>query len=218
MCLLLETIRIENGQPQNLPFHNARMNTARKHFWHCNETINLEAILAAHMSSSGIKIQRQKDTGFQSKSEEQKDIIKCRVIYGRTVQKIDFLPYKLPSINSLKIVADDQIVYNYKYVDRKKINELFKKRSDCDDILIIKKGLVTDSSYANVLFYNGKNWLTPTHPLLKGTQRAHLLDKELIQVADIRPEDLSKFQHARLINAMIRFEDALDINILNICA
>ena len=35
---------------------------------------------------------------------------------------------------------------------------------------------------------------------------------------DIRPEDLSKFQHARLINAMIRFEDALDINILNICA
>ena len=101
MCLLLETIRIENGQPQNLPFHNIRMNEARKHLWHCNEAINLEAVLAAHMSSSGLKIEQLKDTGFRSKPEEQRNIIRCRVVYARNIEKIEFIPYKLPSINSL---------------------------------------------------------------------------------------------------------------------
>ena len=73
-----------------------------------------------------------------------------------------------------------------------------KKEVICDDILIVKQGFITDTSYSNVLFYNGKEWLTPTHPLLKGTQRASLLDQEIIRVAEIRLEDLHHFKKVTL--------------------
>ena len=66
------------------------------------------------------------------------------------------------------------------------------------------------------LFFNGKHWITPEKPLLQGTQRAFLLEKEIIKTANIRVEDLVNFENARLINAMIRFEDEVDIDIKNI--
>lgn len=78
-------------------------------------------------------------------------------------------------------------------------------------MLIVKNGLVTDTSFCNVLFFNGKHWLTPEQPLLRGTRRAALLDQEQIRTAVIGVEDLHYFTKVRLINAMIRFEDCLDI-------
>lgn len=47
-------------------------------------------------------------------------------------------------------------------------------------------------------------------------QRAKLLHEEKIKTADIRVEDLKYFDKARLINAMIRFEDQLDVPVENI--
>lgn len=199
MCLLLESIRIENGLIQNLKYHQARMNQARKELFNCNDLLDLAEII---VSESTPKIEE--------------NIFKCRITYVQQIKKIEFLPYQIPAISSLKLVINDEIDYTFKFRDRSRLKESFEKRADCDDILIVKEGLITDTSYANVLFYNGKEWLTPAHPLLKGTQRASLLDRERIRVADIRPEDLKHFEKARIINAMIRFEDALDINILNI--
>ena len=143
-------------------------------------------------------------------------LFKCRVIYSTTIEKTEFIPYHLPKIRSLKLVVDDQIYYSHKYLDRKPIERLLSGKGDCDDILIIKNGLITDTSFANILFFNGKEWITPALPLLKGTRRAQLLDEEKIRTADIRTEDLKYFQKARLINAMIRFEDQVDIAIQDI--
>jgi len=196
MSRLLETIRLEDGTFSLLAYHQLRMNRSRKELFRCKDEIDLVKIL---------------QTGMLEKS-----LYKCRIIYSDQIEKIEFILYQLPGIRSLKIVIDDQIEYPYKFNDRTRINELFEKRENCDDILIVKNGLVTDTSFANILFYNGKKWLTPAHPLLKGTRRAHLLDKELIEVADIRIKDLKYFEKARLINAMIRFEDNLDISLPNI--
>lgn len=213
MCLLLETIRIENGHICNLMYHQERMNHARKILFRCSDRLNLAEIINAHLSSAGFAIRPQKTADLQSLHKKQSKPHKCRIKYVKEIQTIEFIPYKQPSINSLKIAHDDQIDYAFKYNDRSPLNELFAQKANCDDILIVKQGFITDTSYANILFYNGKEWLTPTHPLLNGVQRASLLDRELIQVADIRPEDLKHFQKARLINAMIRFEDKLDIKI-----
>lgn len=49
------------------------------------------------------------------------------------------------------------------------------------------------------------NWLTPKHPLLLGTKRAYLLDKDIIKEADITVDDLMKAKKIRLFNAMIEF-------------
>ena len=85
------------------------------------------------------------------------------------------------------------------------------QKGDADDIIIVKNGLITDSSFANLLFFNGLQWLTPAQPLLKGTQRAKLLEQEQVITAEIRTADLSNFIKVRLVNAMLRFEDEVDI-------
>ena len=64
---------------------------------------------------------------------------------------------------------------------QKKLNSLFQIRQDKDDILIVKNGLLTDTSIANIALYDGNDWYTPLHPLLKGTKRAELLDKGVLK-------------------------------------
>lgn len=199
MCLLIETTRIENGLIRNLEYHNERLNRSRKELFDCTYLIDLDEILNPYIGSVSSQ-----------------NLYKCRIQYSKNIESIELLPYKLPSIASLKLVIYDRVDYSYKFSDRSQLNQLFEKRANCDDIIIVKNGLITDTSYANILFFNGKEWLTPAHPLLNGTQRASLLNQEQIRVANIRPEDLMHFEKARIINAMILFEDELDINILNI--
>ena len=196
---LLETIRVENGEFSNLISHQNRMNNSRKELFFCTNEIDLALIfnvLPNHISNN--------------------ELYKCRIIYDTEIRMIKYIRYKIPPINSLQLVNCDEIEYRHKYLDRKQINELFSKKGKADDIIIIRNGHITDSSTANLLFYNGKEWLTPAFPLLKGTQRAKLLDKEIIKVADIRPEDLYNFSKARLINAMLKFEDEIDVKIENV--
>lgn len=212
MSQLLETIRIEDGKFSLLAYHQQRMNHSRKELFGCKNEIDLVKILQAWTLEA-----ENAPPPFRASSPE-KSLFKCRIIYSEYVENIEFTPYQLPGIRSLKIVIDNQINYSYKFNNRTRINKLFEKRENCDDILIVKNGLITDTSFANILFYNGKKWLTPAHPLLKGTRRVYLLDKELIETANIRLEDLKYFEKARLINAMMKFEDNLDISILNIQA
>ena len=196
---LLETIRFEKGEFSNLVFHQDRMNKSRRVIFNCEDEINLFKLL--HEQSNSIC-----DT----------NLYKCRIIYNSGVKKIEFIPYKIPDINQLKLVICDEIEYGHKYLDRQKIEKLLDKKGKADDIIIVKNGLITDSSTANLLFNNGNHWVTPAFPLLKGTQRAKLLEEEKIQVVDIRPSDLHNFKIVRFINAMLRFEDKIDVLIENV--
>ena len=220
---LLETIRFQNGKFDNLIYHQERMNKSRKELFGCEDEIDLADELTRHQtprmelkvnahktnsSSSGFAIRMQYDADLQS--------AKCRIIYSTQIEEIEFLPHQLPEINSLKIVHNNKIDYSHKFLDRSQLNKLYQQKADCDDILIVKKGFVTDTWFANILFFDGKNWLTPEKPLLKGTQRQYLLDQKKIVPTEIRLKDLMNFKKARLINAMIRFEDAVDIDIQNI--
>ena len=234
---LLETIRFENGKFENLDFHQKRMNHSRKMLFGQIDEIDLPAMLQSWMNeragrSSGFEIWTQKDADLQSAGNEIKNsftpdfqitnpkelsgLFKCRIIYSEQIEKVEFIPYSIPKINKLKMVFDDQISYTYKFLNRTSIEKLYNLKGNHDDVLIVKNGLITDTSYANIIFYNGTEWLTPEKPLLKGTQRVALLEKEMIKTADIRPVDLIHFKKARLLNAMIRFEDKMDIMIRNI--
>ncbi len=209
---LLETIRFENGRFENLPYHQQRMNRSRKILFEREDEIDLEK----YLNDESFRIANPKELIKSGLSGFAIRTFKCRLIYSTTIEKTEFLPYQLPEIRSLKLVADDEIEYPHKFLDRKPIEKLLEKKGGCDDILIVRNGLFTDTSFANILFFNGKEWITPAFPLLKGTRRAQLIDEEKIKTADIRIEDLKYFQKARLINAMIRFEDQVDIAIRNI--
>lgn len=188
MSLLLETIRCENGELQNLPFHQARMNASVKILFETENRIRLAEIAVPALNPQGL--------------------YKCRVVYGKSIESVEFQPYRLPDIRSLQLVTDDHIEYSFKYADRSSLRKLLENKGDCDEILIVKNGLVTDTSFSNIIFFDGDKWLTPARPLLRGTQREKLLTGKKVFPAEIRPADLLQFQQARLINSMIRFEDS----------
>ena len=196
MCLLFETIKVENGVFQNLHYHEARMNDARKKLLDSTDNIELEKSLSV-------------PAGCEN------EIYKCRVDYDHYIHKIDFTPYKAGKINTLKLVYDDEISYQFKFTDRSRLEEL-KKNANADDVIIVKKGLITDTSFSNIIFLDGKKWVTPSTPLLKGTKRQELLEKEIISEQLIKPSDLKNFKKAKLINAMLDFESSTEIEIKNI--
>ncbi|HNW52888.1 MAG TPA: aminotransferase class IV family protein [Bacteroidales bacterium] len=197
MCLLFETIRICNGAPENLHYHQARLNKAMQYFFEGAQPINLLQLI-------------------QIPSACRQGIFKCRVTYGRQVIAVDFEAYTPKLITTLKLVDDNSISYPYKFADRSQLNALREKRGNCDDILIVKNGLITDTSYSNIVFYDGLRWITPAKPLLQGTMRSHLLHQDLISEADIKASDLHRYHKARLINAMLPLDTGNDIETINI--
>jgi len=129
-------------------------------------------------------------------------LYKCRITYDENgFGEAAFSPYILKNIKSLKIVRCDDIDYRFKYDERGVINDLLAQRGNCDDILIIKNGYVSDTSVCNIVFFDGDQWVTPATPLLRGTKRAKLIHEGVIYEAVFTEEDLSRFKTFCLINA-----------------
>jgi 4-amino-4-deoxychorismate lyase len=143
------------------------------------------------------------------------DIYKCRVIYSRSIKSVEFLPYIPKPIKTLQLVECNIIDYTYKFLERNIFDEL-KSKSKCDDILIVKHKLITDTSYSNIVFYDGEKWVTPSTPLLCGTKREYLLQSGKIVEMEISIQDLKLFKKAALINSMIDLEESLFIEMHNI--
>jgi 4-amino-4-deoxychorismate lyase len=191
--LLIETIKCRDGKLYNMEFHQARFDLARKNYFSCSDKISIAEI---------IHIPKEFQTG----------LFRCRITYSEKIDKIEFLPHKYREIKSLKLVEDDTIDYQYKFSNRTRLNELFEKRGNCDDILIIKNGCVTDSFTANPIFFDSEKWWTSDTPLLPGTQRARLILEGRISVCKIILEDLSKYTKVGLINALQDFDEMPVIN------
>lgn len=146
-----------------------------------------------------------------------KGVVKCRIVYNSKVVSIDFEPYKMRTICSLAIVEDMAIDYSYKYLNRDSIDKLFARREDCDDILIVKNSLVTDTSYTNVVFKDVEGKLyTPTSTLLAGIKRQRLLEAGIIEEKEVHVNNIYLYAGVYLINAMIDIEDDIFVSIESI--
>ena len=186
----VETIKIKNGKALALPYHQARMERTIHRFFPSFPSLASEEIKLSSLISP----------------KEEMHLYKARVVYGaQGVEAIEYAPYKMKEIHSLKVVEDDSIDYTYKSTDRSALNALAAQKGDCDEIIIIKNGLITDTSFTNLALFDGNRWLTPKHPLLLGTKRAQLLEAGIIEEADLTPEDLKKAEKVSLFNAMIDF-------------
>lgn len=188
MSPLVESIKLKDGKLFNLGYHQNRMNGALAELFPEATAIDLSKVISIPENCSH-------------------GIFKVRVLYGPTVEAIEIEPYHFRTIQSLKVVHHESIDYHLKYTDRQILQELFAKRGDADDIIIVKNGLVTDAFAANLIFFDGQKWFTPNTPLLKGTQRQFLLDQEIISEMKIKESDISSFQKVGLINAMVSFEE-----------
>lgn len=135
---------------------------------------------------------------------------------GREHFQLEFQVYIPKPIKTLQLIHEDSIDYHLKWADRKSLTNLYQKRGDCDDILIVKNGWITDTYYCNVAFKNDQRWITPHLPLLKGTQRQYLLDHGRIQEAPIRVKDLSSFTEVKLFNALLNWDHAPTLSVKQI--
>lgn len=196
MFRLIETIRLHDGQFNNLGYHEQRMHRAMKEIFGVDQKVNLEEVLSNHPKPT-------------------LGLYKCRLVYDNKRNEVEFISYTVRPAHWLKMVQDDTISYDHKFEDRKEIENDFKKRGNCDDVLIIKKGRVTDTSQANIVFRRRNEWITPTSFLLPGTMRQSLLDRKTIVEEDIHVDELSGFESFKLVNAMLMF-DAPERSIENI--
>ena len=187
MSRLLETIKIADGQICNIAYHNRRLNRSRVAHYTVADTIDIR---------DHIDIPLDKRNG----------VYKCRVLYQSDIQQVEYHEYQIRTINSLQLVKANIIEYSHKYEDRSALLDLFQLKGEVDDILIIKRGLVTDSYYCNVaLRTSDDQWITPTAPLLRGTKRQQLLDEGILSTGDISRDDLDDYSAICLFNSMIEF-------------
>ena len=137
--------------------------------------------------------------------------LKCRIIYDQEIRKIDFETYSPRRVHTLKLVDGSGIDYTFKYADRDKLIQLQQSKGTCDEILIYQNGRITDTSYSNIVLYDGVEYITPSTYLLNGLKRQYLLQQGKIKEKDISILDLPKYQRLYLINALLDIEDNISV-------
>ena len=130
---------------------------------------------------------------------------KFRFEYDSASYQLESEVYQPKSIQTIKLV-EANLDYNFKFIDRSGLQNLLDQ-SQADEIIIVKNGLVTDSSYSNLAFFDGSGWWTPERPLLAGIRRASLLDRGKIKTIKIRIDDLLKYEKVSLVNAMLDLDE-----------
>jgi 4-amino-4-deoxychorismate lyase len=179
---LLETIKVEKGVPLHIEYHQERLERSM-HALHYRSRYDLVSLLSPPNNGT----------------------YRCRVIYDDHDISIEYLPYILRPIRSLKAIHADTIEYGLKYLNRDALNVLFEQKESCDDIAIIKNGCLTDTSIANIALFDGQQWCTPKQPLLHGTTRQRLLQSKKIIEKEIPYESISSYTRCGVFNAMTDF-------------
>lgn len=190
-------MRLVEGRIPLLSYHQQRVDRARRSLYAKAPAFKLKKLLA--------------DWELPTTGQH-----KVRVVYGSELDGYTITPYEQRPVETLRAVHADDMDYGKKYADRSGINALFERRDDCDDILIVKRGHITDSSYANLAFDDGTHWYTPAWPLLRGTRREQLVERGILRTAVIRLRDLHHFRQVKLLNAMIEWPSGPTFPVNNI--
>ena len=173
----------------NIHSHNKRFNQTRYDLFGINSPINLR---------DHIEIPDSYKTG----------LVKCRIIYDKKIRAVEFKQYRFTPIRHVKIVHTDTD-YTYKWIERDDLDSLYAQKAQYDDILIVKKGRITDTYYGNVALFRDGKWYTPKRPLLKGTQRDKLILSQRVLEKELLLKDLGKFSKLAIFNALRPFGDVV---------
>lgn len=197
MFQFIESICCVNKELRNLEYHQARFDRTRSDNFNDSTPILLQEIIQ-----------------FPSDLTDEK--YKVRIVYDREIQSIEFQPYQIKPISTIKLFTiENKIEYTYKYLDRWFFDE-YLKEAQTDDLVLVKSNYITDCIYSNIIFFDGENWFTPRSILLKGTMRESLLNDGKIKEKNIKVSDLVNYQSFKRINAMMNFDESQEISILQL--
>ena len=191
MSQFFESIRFKDGIAENLGFHQLRVNKTLQAFGASSHSIELASIV--HQLVLPVD-----------------GLFKLRISYDLHghFQSV-FTPYQYKQIQNFALVDIKGQSYDYKFSNRAWINEALIK-SGQDEVLMHEGGLIKDCSYTNIVFCDGVHWFTPAAPLLEGTQREKLIEEGVFLPKALYVQDLPNFKKFKCINAMIRWEDAVE--------
>lgn len=195
MCRFIESIKLQDGEFKRLELHQARIQKAFDAYYPNEKVFDL--------------VESLNNSDFPT----EKGIFKCRIVYDSKICQLEFNQYIMRPINSLCLIETEIESLPYKPENRDLYNKAFALSSNCDDVLLVKNGWLTDTSYCNIALFDGNRWFTPRIPLLYGVNRAELLKYGKLVEKDIKAQELKEYQEIALFNAMIEFgELVLDID------
>lgn len=199
MFPFFESIRFKNGVPENLVHHQQRVNNTFAQF---GAKILIDLAEQIH--------------SFDKKPALDNHVYKCRFQYDLSGKvNIQFEAYTIRKINSISFFDIGPLQYSFKFSDRNWINKALLN-AGTDEVIMTQNKFIKDASYANIVFFDGKNWITPNAPLLMGTRRASLLKEQIILEAPLQIKDIKQFESFKLINAMMLWEESPIFGIENL--
>ena len=187
---VFETIAIIDGIPQNLAFHQARMDNTIEKLFQKTSVFNLEEII-------------------QVPTEYQNGLIKCRIDYNQQDFNIIFSAYQRREIRNYQCVYLDNLDYTLKYTNRTIFEDINMIK---DEAVIIHDKKVTDCRIGNLIFFKDGIWYGSKNYLLKGTQLNRLLSENRVQLKEINADEIHQYEKVMMINAMNPFDESRAIS------
>ncbi len=184
----IETIRVEDNKIELFELHKKRVELTCATHNFPQIALSLEEIVTNNSILTGV--------------------VKYRFEYGcNGIITSSYTQYTPREIKSLKLISDNEIEYPFKSSSRKIFETLFSHRENDDDVIIIKNGYITDTSFSNVVLSRNSEFFTPNTYLLNGVRRQSLLTSGYIIEIPITVNDLDKYDSIYLINGMLRLGD-----------
>ena len=183
MSLLVESIKILNGRCYGLHQHENRMRRSMMALFDLDKPILIRKYI--HLPDA-----------------YKKGLVKCRILYDTQIRDVQFSNYTIRNIRSAKLIFSDTVLYPHKLLNRDALDSLYLLRDTCDEILVIKNGLVTDAYYYNLVFEKIGQLYSPLSPLLYGTQRQRLIDNNKIIPINIPADEIFQYERIHFINAL----------------
>jgi 4-amino-4-deoxychorismate lyase len=191
MCRFIESIYVKDGKSPLLAYHQHRY----------------ELCLKVHFPNAK-PLQLKEFLKFTPKDNR---VYKLRIQYASEIEKYEFQAYSKPNIQELVIVNDDKISYEWKNANRTALNQLKSGLNSHQEIIIVKSGYITDSSFSNLVFEKSGYLHTPETPLLAGVQRENLLNQGIITPKKINLKTVHEYENIYLINALLSIEQGIKL-------
>jgi len=200
--ILLETMRLEDGELQRREFHQRRLERSSLDCFGEPPHWSLEQAIAG--------LPDRKRPGRW----------KLRLSYTSRAWKLEALSYEIRRPRRLYAVEAGALDYRHKFLDRSGIGRL---RSECAhrhrldpadsswDLLLVHEGQILEGSYAALVCRLDGTLRTPEKPLLSSTRIAAYLEERRVLPAPLTLEELLRADGIWLVNAMIDLEDEVRI-------
>ena len=166
------------------------------------ETIRIQDGHVCHLSDHTDRMRRTADHfGFTAPTLPTDDLaslvpdelrtgtVRCRVVYDHTLREVT--------------------TYAFKYADRAPLARPDVPLGASDELLFVRDGYLTDTSYTNLVLRRGRELVTPDTFLLDGTCRRRLLREGVVHTEPVRLHDLPTYDELLLINAMMPLREAI---------